>query len=114
MSDPSTRELMKRWEAALADVLLFREICTPDCQVWHSADNKWMTAEAAIEAARDRGGLPPFKNVRITVTEHGFLAQASTTVDPVGTIHVLQLVTVKDGKAARVEEYIGPEMNIAV
>lgn len=114
MADPQTAALIKAWTEALGDLAQFWDICTPDCQVWHSADNKWMTAAAAIEAASGRGGLPPFQNIRVTLTDGGFALQANVTVEPIGTIHVLQLVSVKDGKAARIEEYIGPEMNIAI
>lgn len=114
MAHDEISELMAAWAGALADVDLFAQICTDDCQVWHSTDNVWMTARAAIDAAKARGGLPVFRDQRMTCTERGFLVQANVTVEPIGTIHVLQLVSVRDGKAAMVEEYIGPEMNFAI
>jgi hypothetical protein len=46
-------------------------------------------------------------------TASGFLAQTSLTVPQIGKIHALQLMTVKDGMITSIEEYIGPEMDLA-
>ncbi|HEX2316772.1 MAG TPA: hypothetical protein VHJ17_23705 [Thermomonospora sp.] len=113
MAVTSNEELAQGWMRAIQDVDLFYELCTADCRVWHSSDDKWMTLKEAIDAVHSRGGLPPFRNPRYTLTENGFFAQMSTTLD--GTnVHLVQIATVKDGKVVQAEEYIGPEMDIAV
>jgi ketosteroid isomerase-like protein len=111
MSNMSNQEFAKRWIHALTrDLAAFNALCSADCRVWHSTDAKWMTAQAAIDAAAARGGLPTFDDPRTAMTAEGFTVQTNATVAPVGKIHIVQLVTVKDGKATQVEEYIAPEM----
>ncbi|WP_050790883.1 hypothetical protein [Streptomyces sp. e14] len=106
-------EIGQAWLRGLEDVDAFYAFCDPECRVWHSSDDKWMTLQEAIDAVHGRGGLPPFRNPRYTVTEKGIVAQASTTLN--GTnVHLVQVATVKDGRVVTAEEYIGPEMDIAV
>jgi ketosteroid isomerase-like protein len=113
MSTLSTEEFANRWIHALSrDLSAFNALCSADCQVWHSTDAQWMTAQAAIDAASARGGLPPFENLRTAMTDAGFTVQMNATIAPAGKIHIVQLVTVKSGKATRVEEYIAPEMSM--
>lgn len=113
MSVLSNEEIARGWIRSLSSVDLFYEFCAPDCKVWHSSDDKWMTVKEAIDAVHGRGGLPPFRNSRYTLTDKGFFVQTSTTLN--GTnVHLIQVVTVQDGKAVSAEEYIGPEMDIAV
>lgn len=113
MSTKTNEELAKGWIRALSDVDLFYTLCADDCKVWHSADDKWMSVKEAVDAVHERGGLPEFENSRYTLTEKGFFVQTSATL-PTARVHLIQLVTVKDGKAVSAEEYIGPEMDIAV
>ena len=113
MQAMSKEELVKRWVHALTgDLSAFFEICSSDCRVWHSADDKWMSVQAAVDAAKARGGLPPFETPRVLMTASGFAVQTATTVAPVGKLHIVQVATVKDGKVTAVEEYISPEMQI--
>ncbi|MER6667238.1 hypothetical protein ABT256_22025 [Amycolatopsis japonica] len=120
MSEATKEELAQGWLKALTDVDHFYEICTPDCRVWHSADDKWMSLKAAIDAVHDRGGLPEFTNSRVTITEKGFFAQTSGVLKPQGEdgpevkIHLIQIATVEGGKVVQAEEYIGPETDLAV
>ena len=113
MSTKTTEELAKGWIRALSDVDLFYSLCADDCKVWHSADDKWMSVKEAVDAVHERGGLPEFENSRYTLTDKGFFVQTSATL-AAARVHLIQLVTVKDGKAVSAEEYIGPEMDIAV
>ncbi len=111
----SVESVIDLWKTALkGNLAVFNDICAPDCQVWHSSDDKWMSARAAVDNVRERvGELPPFSDVRIQKTEQGFIAQGNIDIAPVGRTHIVQVVTVKDGKAVAIEEYISPEMALA-
>ncbi|MFT3899152.1 MAG: hypothetical protein QM728_02770 [Gordonia sp. (in: high G+C Gram-positive bacteria)] len=115
--DQDTRALGERWPLALNDLDQFAEMCSDDCQVWHSTDAKWVPVPQAVEDARRRvgGGEPNFEPRGLTYTENGFLNQAFIAVELMGQpmrIHVVQIVDVEDGKAVRVQEYVGPEMPV--
>ncbi|MFT4201301.1 hypothetical protein [Gordonia sp. (in: high G+C Gram-positive bacteria)] len=115
--DQATRELGERWPAALNDLDQFEQMCSADCEVWHSTDDKWVTVSQAVEDARRRvgGGEPNFEPRGVTYTENGFFNQAFIAVELMGNpmrLHVIQIVDVKDGKAVRVQEYVGPEMPV--
>ncbi|MFS4108562.1 MULTISPECIES: hypothetical protein [unclassified Streptomyces] len=113
MSEKTKQELAEHWLRALENVDLFYEFCDSGCKVWHSADDKWVTLKEAIDAVHSRGGLPPFRNSRYTLTDKGFIVQTSTTLE--GTnVHLIQVAGVEGGKVVTAEEYIGPEMDIAV
>ncbi|MCD0453506.1 hypothetical protein LO762_30620 [Actinocorallia sp. API 0066] len=113
MSVKTVKELADGWLEALKDVDKFYELCSPECKVWHSNDDKWVTLKEAIDAVHSRGGLPPFRNSRYTLTDKGFFAQTSATLE--GTnVHIIQIATVADGKVVTAEEYIGPEIDLAV
>ncbi|MBC3191728.1 hypothetical protein H7X46_11710 [Pseudonocardia sp. C8] len=115
MTAKTTEDLARHWLRALEDVDLFYEFCDPGCRVWHSADNAWMSLDDAIRAVHDRGGLPEFTGSRYTLTETGFVVQTSGRLEPPGvTVHLVQIATVENGRVVRAEEYIGPEMDIAV
>ena len=89
---------------------VFYEFCAPDCRVWHSADDKWMSLDAAITAVRERGGLPEFTGSRYTLTGTGFVVQTSARLDAAGvTVHIVQIATVEGGRVVQAEEYIGPD-----
>lgn len=113
----ATMRLAERWIDALkSDVSKVREICAPDCRLWHSSDNVWMEQRPALDAfiaAQAAGMIPAFEEAKAIATAEGFLVQTSVTMPKIGRIHVLQLVTVKGGKIAVIEEYIGPEMDLA-
>ncbi|GAB10339.1 hypothetical protein GOARA_056_00860 [Gordonia araii NBRC 100433] len=115
--DQSTRALGERWALALNDLDQFAEMCSDDCQVWHSTDNAWVSVPQAVEDARRRAGdIPPqFEARGVTYTENGFFNQCYIAIDLAGQpmrLHLVQLVDVKDGKAVRVQEYVGPEMPV--
>ncbi|MFF9505305.1 hypothetical protein [Streptomyces sp. NPDC014656] len=113
MTEKTKQEIAESWLLALSDVDLFYDFCAPECRVWHSSDDKWMTLKEAIDAVKNRGGLPPFRNSRYTLTDKGFVVQTSTTLD--GTnVHLIQVAGVEGGRVVSAEEYIGPEMDIAV
>ncbi|SFW79796.1 hypothetical protein [Amycolatopsis australiensis] len=113
MSTTTTEELAQGWIRALSDVDAFHGLCAAGCRVWHSTDDKWITVEEAVDAVHERGGLPEFENPRYTLTGKGFFVQTSATL-AAARVHVIQVVTVEDGKAISAEEYVGPEMDIAV
>ena len=116
--DQATRDLAENWIKALKNIDLFLEISTEDCQVWHSADDKWVSVAEAVAAVYERSGddgVPDFKAEGITYTESGFFNRASTEITMNGQLvklHLIQVVEARDGKAVRVREYIGPEMGI--
>ncbi|WP_216893518.1 nuclear transport factor 2 family protein [Nocardia alni] len=116
--DQATVELAENWVKALKNIDLFREISTEDCQVWHSADDKWVSVAEAVAAVYERSGddgVPDFHAEGITYTEDGFFNRASTEVQINGQkmkLHLVQIVEARDGKAVRVREYIGPEMGV--
>lgn len=111
----SNEELAQGWIRALANVDAFYELCAPDCRVWHSNDNKWVTVKEAVNAVYERGGLPEFIDARYTLSANGFFVQTAARLDAVGlTVHIVQVVAAQDGKAISVEEYVGPEMDVAV
>lgn len=117
MEDTDKGQLMKAWASAMAgDFKSLRAICAEDCRIWHSSDDKWVPQREALEgfiAARDIGRIPDFQDVRVMLTANGFLCQAAMTIKPVGTLHVLQLVTTSGDRITQVEEYIAPEMDLA-
>jgi hypothetical protein len=115
MSKLTDEELAKGWIRALANVDEFVALCAPDCRVWHSNDDKWVTVKQAIDAVYERGGLPGFSGARYTLSDKGFFVQTAATLEPAGVkVHVIQVVGTRDGQAISVEEYVGPEMDIAV
>ncbi|MFF1553032.1 hypothetical protein ACFVX3_18545 [Rhodococcus erythropolis] len=116
--DKATVELADNWVKALANIDIFLEICIEGCPVWHSADDKWVPVSEAVANvyARSEGGVVPnFVPEGITFTEKGFFNQASVEITIEGRpvkMHLVQIVEARDGKAVRVQEYIGPEMGI--
>ncbi|MEV4152938.1 hypothetical protein AB0J48_07965 [Nocardia salmonicida] len=113
----ATDELIAQFVNALEnDIAILKEICTPDCRLWHSNDNIWMEQRPALDAfieAQAAGMIPKFDEVRTFRTEKGFLARTSLTIEPVGKIHALQLLTVENDKITVIEEYVAPEIDIA-
>ncbi|MDA3644250.1 hypothetical protein LZ318_31445 [Saccharopolyspora indica] len=108
-----TEEIARGWAGALANPDDYYDLSAPDCKVWHSSDNKWMATKDAIDAVKAHGGLPTARNTSYTLTEKGFIVQATLTLRET-TVHIVQVATVNDGKVVSIEEYIGPEMDIAV
>lgn len=116
--DQATRDLADNWVKALVDIDIFLDICVEDCPVWHSADDKWVPVKEAVANvyARSEGGpIPSFVAEGVTFTEKGFFNQASVEITIDGNpvkMHLVQIVEAQDGKAVRVQEYIGPEMGV--
>ena len=119
MSDAPNEELAKRWVDGLTgNWSILEALCSPTMQVWHSHDNVWLKqAEAAARMAASGEGAPAlaFEDARATSTETGFIIQASIkSVDGTGRTHIVQVLTVEDGRVAVCEEYIAPEMNLGI
>ncbi|TQM32641.1 hypothetical protein [Nocardia bhagyanarayanae] len=116
--DQATKDLADNWVKALTNIDLFKEISHEDCLVWHSSDDKWVSVPDAVAAVYERsagGAIPTFVSGGVTYTEHGFFHECTTEVSIGGQemkLHLLQIVDARDGKAARVREYIGPEMGV--
>lgn len=117
MADEVLQLLMDGWAMAMAgDFASLDAICTEDCQIWHSSDDKWMLQREALQgfiAARDMGRIPEFERVRIMATAKGFLCQAEMSLAQIGTLHITQIVTTSGSRVTHVEEYIAPEMDLA-
>ena len=111
------KQTIDTWAAVLGgNFSLLDGISSPDCQVWHSSDAKWMPQREAMHAflaGREKLGIGGFEDVRIVPTAEGFLCQTSILVEPVGRLHLVQVVTMTDGAISHVEEYIAPEMDLA-
>ena len=117
MTVMNTDDLAERFKTAIkSDIAILREICSTDCQLWHSTDNVWMAQGPALDAfivAQNAGQIGKFDEITTVSTGKGFLAQTSMTMDRLGKMHVAQLMTVKDGKIVSIEEYIGFEMDLS-
>ena len=111
MTVMTTEELAKAWLAALEDVDAFLPLCAPECKVWHSTDDTWVTVRDAIEAVRASGGLPPMRETSYTLMDGGFFVQFSATHQG-AELHNCILVRVRDGLAVSAEEYVGVEMDL--
>lgn len=111
MSVMTTEDLATAWLEALEDVDSFAALCAPECRVWHSTDDKWVTVEEAIEAVHAGGGLPPVRDKSFTLTDQGFLVQFSLTHQG-AELHNCIIVKVRDGKAVSAEEYVGVEIDL--
>ncbi|GEM29628.1 hypothetical protein NN3_06350 [Nocardia neocaledoniensis NBRC 108232] len=116
--DQATKDLADNWVKALTNIDLFKEISHEDCLVWHSADDLWVSVADAVAAVYERSpdGVPPtFVSLGVVFTEQGFFHECTTEVSIGGQemkLHLVQIVEARDGKAARVREYIGPEMGV--
>ncbi|QKS00600.1 hypothetical protein F9288_13940 [Sphingomonas sp. CL5.1] len=117
MTERDDERLMRGWSTAMSgNFSVLNDICAPECEIWHSSDNRWILQRDAMDAfiaAHDAGRIPPFEEVRIMPTAKGFLCQASMTMQPIGRIHLIQLLATEGGRIVRVEEYISPEMDLA-
>ncbi len=111
MTIMTNEDLATAWLAALEDVDSFPALCAPECRVWHSTDDKWVTVEEAVAAVHAGGGLPPVRDTSYTLTDHGFLVQFSLTHQG-AELHNCIIVKVRDGKAVSAEEYVGVEMDL--
>jgi hypothetical protein len=107
----TTEEIAQGWLAGLQDVDAFLPLCAPECKVWHSNDDKWVTVPEAIAAVHEAGGLPPMRDMSYTLMDGGFLVQFSATWNG-AEIHNVILVKVRDGLAVSAEEYVGLEMSL--
>jgi hypothetical protein len=117
-SHEAKEALAQGWKKALSDIDLFLELAEPECPVWHSTDNVFVPVEKAVKDVYERsnGAIPDFTYVGHTITEKGFFLQADVVLEygeaPL-SLHLVQIVEIGDnGKAVRVQEYIGPEMDV--
>ena len=114
--DDATRALGEAWPKALNSLDSFFGLCAPDCQVWHSNDDIWVSVETAIQNVHRRTAeLPDFQPRGVTYTEKGFFNECYVEVELMGNpmkIHLIQLIDMENGKAVRVKEYVGPEMPV--
>ncbi|MCX4095560.1 nuclear transport factor 2 family protein [Nocardia sp. alder85J] len=111
----SKEAVAQTWVRALSDLDLFVQLCSPDCRVWHSNDNVWVTVEQAVDAAKARPDFPEFVDPRVVLTDAGFIVQSSVSLELGGQLqqlHIIQVTEMRDGKVVRVQEYIAPEMPI--
>jgi ketosteroid isomerase-like protein len=117
MSPATVDQIAEQFVSALkGDINRLKDICAPDCQLWHSNDAKWMAQAPALEAfaeAQKAGLIPEFGELVITPTAKGFLSQTTMTLAPVGKMQIVQLITVEGGKITVIEEYIAPEMDLS-
>ncbi|MHB8467100.1 MAG: hypothetical protein ACYDH6_05165 [Acidimicrobiales bacterium] len=109
----TNEEIAARWADGLArDFSALDVLYSPTMLVWHSTDDTWIGREESSRRAAEleRVGRPVFRDVRAQATERGFVLQAAieNPDDRRKVTHVVQLVTVKDGLATHVEEYIAP------
>jgi hypothetical protein len=83
-------------------------------RVWHSFDNAWLDREESTARMEQMGGgaLPELHEVRTQTTERGFIVQGWIEGGAGARTHILQVLTVDDGKIASCEEYVAPEMNL--
>ena len=109
---PGNAELARRWADGLrGDMTALAAITAPDLRVWHSFDGEWLdraTAQARMADAGADSGAPGFSDIRTSVTDRGFLVQATVERDGRRS-HVVQLLTVEDGQVVSCEEYIADE-----
>jgi hypothetical protein len=112
MGTMTNEQVARRWAEGLAgDWMRLAEIASPDMRVWHSFDDVWLdreTSQARMAGAGADAAPLGFADVRTMVTERGFLVQA--TIERDGRhAHVVQLLTVDDGKVTACEEDIADE-----
>lgn len=116
MSTVTNQEVADQWvEGLTGNWAILETLSSPTMRVWHSHDNTWLTREegAARMASETRDYAPVFQDVRATPTQKGFIVQGSIAgLGGAGKTHIIQVLTVKDGKIASCEEYIAPEMSL--
>jgi hypothetical protein len=112
MGTMTHEQVARRWAEGLAgDWTGLAEIASPEMRVWHSFDDVWLDREASKARIADGGAdAAPlgFADIRTMVTDRGFLVQATIERDG-GRAHIVQLLTVEDGKVIACEEYIADE-----
>jgi hypothetical protein len=112
MAMMTNEQIARQWGEGLAgDMTRLAGIASPDMRVWHSSDGIWLdrdTAQARMAAAGGDAAPLGFTDIRTMVTERGFLVQATIERDGLQT-HIVQLLTVEDGRVAACEEYIADE-----
>lgn len=111
MTDHS--EIAARWAEGLrGDWGILEQLTSPTMRVWHSHDDLWLDVEessARMPPAEERQP-PSFRDVRTHVTPTGFVVQAAIEgfAGAGGRTHIVQILTVQDGRIASCEEYIAP------
>jgi hypothetical protein len=117
MSIAENQEVAQQWVAGLTgDWSILEALSSPTMRVWHSHDNVWLTREegaARMESSQSAAAPPVFEDVRATPTDKGFIVQGSIAgLGGTGKTHIIQVLTVEEGKIAACEEYIAPEMSL--
>lgn len=108
MTDHS--DIAARWAEGLeGDWGILAELASPTMRVWHSHDDLWLDRDAANArmAAAPAAAPTVFRQVRTHPTPTGFVVQAAIDREGVLT-HIVQVLTVEDGRIASCEEYIAP------
>ena len=114
MAAPTHQDVADRWVKGLrGDFATLEALCSPTMRVWHSFDNAWLDREESTARMAESGlgaALPELHDVRTQTTERGFIVQASIeSGESAARTHIVQLLTVVDGKIAACEEYVAPE-----
>jgi hypothetical protein len=117
MSIVTNQEIAEQWVDGLTrEWSVLETLSSPTMRVWHSHDNVWLDradAAARMQQSGERTASPRFEDVRAIPTEKGFIVQGSIQgLAGNGRTHIVQILTVEDGKIAACEEYIAPEMNL--
>jgi hypothetical protein len=110
----TTDDIAEAWVKGLTagDFGSLGDLAAADLRTWHSNDNRWMSrqeSEARLADSPPPGAAPAFSEAKVTMTESGFVVQASVELPGMGTTHIVQLLTVDAGHITAVEEYIAPE-----
>jgi len=117
MSIVKNQQVADQWVEGLAgNWTILERLSSPTMRVWHSHDNIWLTREegaARMASSESRSSPPVFEDVRAMPTPNGFIVQGSiAALGAAGKTHIIQVLTVEDGKIAACEEYIAPEMSL--
>ncbi|MET9327474.1 hypothetical protein [Tsukamurella sp. NPDC003166] len=107
----TTAELAQAWFDTLSDSRAHAALCSEDCTIWHSFDDKTIGLQAAVAAVADHGGHPPKSNERFTLMDGGFVVQYSAPLRG-KTVHICAVIRAENGKVTSIEEYIGPEYDL--
>lgn len=115
----SNSELMDRLASRFfgaieqGDMAALAALYTPDAVIWHNSDNR---EQPQAENVAMLATLPEifksfaYKNVRRTFFDGGFVqqhdAQGATARGDSFNIHACMVVTVRQGKVARIDEYL--------
>ncbi len=111
-------ELGKHFMQAVqaGDVAAARACFHEDARIWHNFDNQEQSVDdnmATLELMIAKAGQREYKLHRLEAVEGGYIQRHTLTISsPDGSskanAEALALVSVRDGKIARIEEFIDP------